>query len=57
MRGTVPPVLLYVFMAWYLVNHGDNFAFTFVPEIVRSFISLTYKTDRDFVEGIQNRNK
>jgi hypothetical protein len=29
MRGAIPPLLLYVFMAWYLVKHKDNFSFTF----------------------------
>jgi hypothetical protein len=29
MRGAIPPLLQYVFMAWYLVRHRDNFTFTF----------------------------
>jgi len=29
MRGAVPPLLQYVFMAWCLVKHRDNF--TFLP--------------------------
>jgi hypothetical protein len=29
MRGTIPPFSEYAFMAWYLVKHRGNFAFTF----------------------------
>jgi hypothetical protein len=29
MRGTIPPLLQYVFMTWCLVKHRDNFNFTF----------------------------
>jgi hypothetical protein len=29
MRGAVPPLPHYVFMAWCLVKHRDNFTFTF----------------------------
>jgi hypothetical protein len=28
MHGTIPPLLTYVFMAWCLVKHRDNFTFT-----------------------------
>jgi len=28
-RGAIPPLPQYVFMAWYLVKHRDNFTFTF----------------------------
>jgi hypothetical protein len=28
MRGTIPPLPQYVFMAWCLVKHRDNFTFT-----------------------------
>jgi hypothetical protein len=27
MRGAIPPLPLYVFMAWYLVKHRDSFTF------------------------------
>jgi hypothetical protein len=27
MRGAIPPLLQYVFMAWCLVTHRDNFTF------------------------------
>jgi hypothetical protein len=30
MRGAIPPLPQYVFMAWCLVKHRDNF--TFIPE-------------------------
>jgi hypothetical protein len=29
MRGTLPPLPQYVFMAWCVVKHRDNFTFTF----------------------------
>jgi hypothetical protein len=29
MCGAIPPLLQYVFMAWCLVKHRDNFTFTF----------------------------
>jgi hypothetical protein len=29
MCGAIPPLPHYVFMAWYLVKHRDNFAFNF----------------------------
>jgi len=28
-RGAIPPLPLYVFIAWWLVKHKGNFAFTF----------------------------
>jgi hypothetical protein len=30
MRGAILPVPLYVFVAWWLVKHRDNFTFTFM---------------------------
>jgi hypothetical protein len=29
MRGAIPPLPQYFFMAWCLVKHRDNFTFTF----------------------------
>jgi len=29
MRGAIPPFLQYIFMAWCLVKHRDNFTFYF----------------------------
>jgi hypothetical protein len=29
MRGAIPPLPQYVFVAWCLVKHRDNFTFTF----------------------------
>jgi len=29
MRGSIPPIPQYLFMAWCLVKHRDNFTFTF----------------------------
>jgi len=42
MRGAIPPLPKYVFMAWCLVKHSDNFAFTFYPEKL-VFIDSTYQ--------------
>jgi hypothetical protein len=40
MRGAVPPLPQYVFMAWCLVKHGDSFtfAFTYVDTNRRSIV-------------------
>jgi hypothetical protein len=38
MRGAIPPLPLYVFMAWCLVKHGDNFTFTFFNVFFTSFL-------------------
>jgi len=38
MRGPIPPLPQYIFVAWYLVKHRDNFAF--------SFINVTRKDER-----------
>jgi hypothetical protein len=35
MRGATPPLLQYVFMAWYLVTHRDKFTFTNILEGLR----------------------
>jgi hypothetical protein len=29
MRGAIPPLPQYTYMAWYLVKHRDNFTFSF----------------------------
>jgi len=29
MHGAIPPLPQYIFMAWRLVKHRDNFTFTF----------------------------
>jgi hypothetical protein len=31
MGGAIPPLPQYFFMVWYLVEHRDNFTFTFTP--------------------------
>jgi hypothetical protein len=38
MHGPIPPLPQYIFVAWYLVKHRDNFAF--------SFINVTRKDER-----------
>jgi hypothetical protein len=37
LRGAIPPPLQYVFVAWYLVKHRDNFA---VPSVIRQLWSF-----------------
>jgi hypothetical protein len=32
MRGAIPPLPQYVFMAWCLVKHRDSFTFTFARD-------------------------
>jgi hypothetical protein len=39
MRGSIPPLPQYVFMAWCLVKHRDNF--TFIYSLCLALISLT----------------
>jgi hypothetical protein len=34
MSGAIPPLLQYVFMAWCLVKHRDNFTFTFTVNAI-----------------------
>jgi hypothetical protein len=41
MRGAIPPLPQYLFLAWCLVKHSDNFTFTFNPRF-HAFL------DRDF---------
>jgi hypothetical protein len=32
MRGAIPPLPQYVFMAWCLIKHRDNFTFTLIAD-------------------------
>jgi hypothetical protein len=43
MRGGIPPLLQYVFMAWRLVKHRDNFTFTFYYNVSVSFTLIRFK--------------
>jgi hypothetical protein len=51
MRGTIPPLPQYAFMAWCLVKHRDNFNFTFyvhhVGETLHQFIMTTETTEKE----------
>jgi hypothetical protein len=38
MRGAIPPLPQYAFIAWCLVKHRDNFTFTFMNGKTKSFI-------------------
>jgi hypothetical protein len=48
MRGAIPPLLQYVFMAWCLVKHRDNFNFTLynfgIKFIVNYFMQIASNT-------------
>jgi hypothetical protein len=35
MRGAIPPLPQYVFMAWCLVNHRDDFTFIFIYDVYK----------------------
>jgi hypothetical protein len=43
MSGAIPPLSQYVFMAWYLVKHRDNFTFTFTMFSPRSASHPRYR--------------
>jgi hypothetical protein len=36
--GAIPPLPLYVFMAWYLTKYRDNFTFSFTFRLQRGMI-------------------
>jgi hypothetical protein len=38
MFGAIPPLPQYVFKAWGLVKHRENFIFTFITEIATVFV-------------------
>jgi hypothetical protein len=42
MRGAIPPFPQYVFMAWCLVKHRDNFTFCLLPSAVRNMQYSSY---------------
>jgi hypothetical protein len=42
MCGAIPPFPQYVFMAWCLAKHRENFIFAIIMEIQAMFSSLSY---------------
>jgi hypothetical protein len=46
MRGAIPPLPQYAFMAWCLVKHMDNFTFTFMI-----YFTTLSKVDRIAMNG------
>jgi hypothetical protein len=46
MRGAITPLPQYVFKAWYLVNHRDNFSFTFKTRSMPSCTNFLYDEPR-----------
>jgi hypothetical protein len=52
MRGPIPPLPQYVFMAWCLVKHRDNFTFTFMSLKDKEVLWLVKCT-----LSVQNYNK
>jgi hypothetical protein len=45
MRGAIPPLRQYVFMAWCLIKHRDNFTFT-LPVVLAVDARITYTAER-----------
>jgi hypothetical protein len=58
MRGAIPPIPPYVFMAWCLVKHRDKFTFTFKEIGIdeANWIRLAQDKDKwlDFVNTVMN---
>jgi hypothetical protein len=56
MRGDIPPFPQYAFMAWCLVKHRDNFAFTFniYREVFRLFHRIVAKHFVLFVANLSS---
>jgi hypothetical protein len=58
MKGAIPPLLQYAFMAWCLVKHRDNFTFTTDWDNIQGSsvgVSLGYELDDrglDFRRGL-----
>jgi hypothetical protein len=55
MRGAIPPLRQYVFMAWCLVKHRDNFNFIFYTLIYN--IGLDLRRVENVVNGNEQNGK
>jgi hypothetical protein len=53
MRGAIPPLSQYVFMAWWLVKHRDNFTFT-LPLGVNGRTTLIYILEETLNEDVDS---
>jgi len=51
MREAIPLFPPYVFMAWYVVKHRDNFTFTFGITL-QEFQALTYDGSKQSAEEV-----
>jgi hypothetical protein len=56
MRGAIPPLPQYVFMAWCLVKHRDNFTFTFAS-LEFTYVSCTVEKNFSFFSLTCFKNK
>jgi hypothetical protein len=54
MRGAICPLRQYVFMAWYLVKHRDNFTFTYLKQYHISRHTVVYLTETHVLKFIKN---
>jgi hypothetical protein len=52
MSGAIPPLPQYVFMAWCLVKHGDNFTFTFLPPLLSDVLLTRLHPLLENVNGV-----
>jgi hypothetical protein len=48
LHGAIPPLPQYVFIAWCLVKHRDNFTFTFLPFTTNTVSFLICKSNLFF---------
>jgi len=56
MRGAVPPLHQYVFMAWCLVKHRDNFALLLPPRAHGLFMGTAKVVETNWIKS-HNRNQ
>jgi hypothetical protein len=57
MRGAISTLPLYVFMAWCLVKHRDNFTFTFMGKYVKQKGGNTFAVSGFYVKSEETPNK
>jgi hypothetical protein len=55
MHGAIPPLPQYVFMAWCLVKHRDNFAFFYRAGSLKTVASELAKYNLDLVAAQEVR--
>jgi hypothetical protein len=55
MRGAIPPLLQYAFMALCLVQHRDNFTLPYMENIKESKIILLYLSTLTFISQLAGK--